>query len=544
MKKYILSLCVGLVIILPTISLAQGWVARYNGPGDSLDRAHAITLDNSANIYVTGCSGGSGTSLDYATVKYDSSGVEQWVSRYNGPDNGTDYAHAIALDNAGNVYVTGYSWGSGAGPDYATVKYDSSGVEQWVERYNGPDNSGDKAFAIALDNSGNVYVTGWSWGIGTSGDYATVKYDSSGVEQWVARYNGPVNWGQDRAYAIVLDNSGNIYVTGYSGGSGTYHDYATIKYDSSGVEQWVARYNGPDNGYDIAYAIALDNSGNIYVTGESHGSYIECDYATVKYDSSGVEQWVARYNGPANSLDMANAIALDNSGNVYVTGRSWGSGTEYDYATLKYDSSGVEQWVARYNAHGNSGDRAYAIALDNSGNIYVTGQSVGSGTSVDFATVKYDFSGVEQWVERYNGPGNDWDIAYAIALDNSGNVYVTGWSEGSGTWYDYATIKYSQVGVEEEVGSNKQETRLEIYQNPSRYKVDIRWQITENIERNLIIYNATGRLIKEFHITDHSFNRVTWDGRDNSGKKVPSGIYFLKFQAGSYIETKKIILFR
>jgi len=154
------------------------------------------------------------------------------------------------------------------------------------------------------------------------------------------------------------------------------------------------------------------------------------------------------------------------------------------------------------------------------------------------------YGGVEQWVERYNGPGNDGDIARAIALDNSTNIYVTGYSEGSGTYSDYATIKYSQVGVEEEVGSNKQETRLEIYQNPSRDKVDIRWQITENIERNLIIYNATGRLIKEFHITDHSFNRVTWDGRDNSGKKVPSGIYFLKFQAGVYIETKKIILFR
>ena len=77
MKKYILSLCVGLVIILPTISLAQGWVARYNGPGDSLDYAHAIALDNSGNIYVTGESWGSGTEYDYATVKYDSSGVEE-----------------------------------------------------------------------------------------------------------------------------------------------------------------------------------------------------------------------------------------------------------------------------------------------------------------------------------------------------------------------------------------------------------------------------------------------------------------------------------
>jgi len=543
MKKYILSLCVGLVIILPAISLAQVWVARYNGPGNDLDYANAIALDNSGNIYVTGGSEGSGTSGDFGTVKYDSSGVEQWVSRYNGPANAWDYARAIALDNSGNIYVTGESWGSGTYDDFATVKYDSSGVEQWVARYNGPANSLDEASAIALDNSGNIYVTGWGLGSGTYHDYATVKYNSSGVEKWVARYNGPANSG-DYANAIALDNSGNIYVTGMSEGLGTYNDYATVKYDSSGVEKWVARYNGPANNRDSASAIALDNSGNIYVTGMSWGSGTFSDYATVKYNSSGVEQWVARYNGPANAWDDAYAIALDNSGNIYVTGGSGGSGTFSDYATVKYDSSGVEQWVARYNGPGNSGDYAYAIALDNSGNIYVTGESYGSGTDRDYATVKYNSSGVEQWVARYNGPGNYYDRTKAIALDNSSNVYVTGRSMGSGTGYDYATIKYSQVGVEEEVGSNKQETRLEIYQNPSRDKIDIRWQITENIERNLIIYNATGRLIKEFHITDHSFNRVTWDGRDNSGKKVPSGIYFLKFQAGSYIETKKIILFR
>jgi len=537
MKKYILSLCVGLVIILPTINLAQGWVARYNGPGNSYDWARAIALDNSGNIYVTGWSWGSGTFVDYATVKYDSSGVEQWVARYNGPGNDYDFANAVALDNSDNIYVTGWSGGSGTLSDYATVKYDSSGVEQWVARYNGPGNDCDQANAIALDNSGNVYVTGESWGSGTDYDYATVKYDSSGVEQWVARYNGPGN-GYDQAYAIALDNSDNVYVTGGSWGSGTDYDYATVKYYSSGVEQWVARYNGPGNWWDYANAIALDNSGNIYVTGGSRGSGTYDDYATVKYDSSGVEQWVARYNSPGNDGDYANAIALDNSGNIYVTGMSYGSYTVEDYATVKYDSSGVEQWVARYNGPGNSYDRAHAIALDNSGNVYVTGWSWGSGTDYDYATVKYDSSGVEQWVERYDGPGNEWDQANAIALDNSGNIYVTGRSMGSGTYEDYATIKYLQVGVEEKV------TRLEIYPNPSRYKVDIRWQITENIERNLIIYNATGRLIKEFHITDHSFNRVTWDGRDNSGKKAPSGIYFLKFQVGSYKKTKKIILFR
>ncbi len=451
MKNYMLNSYIVFVIILPIISPAQEWVARYNGPGDGDDEANAIVVDNAGNIYVTGTSQGSGTDDDYATVKYDALGMEQWVARYNGPTNNDDAAVAMAFDNAGCVYVTGDSWGGeGTYEDYATVKYDSLGLEQWVARYNGPDSSADLASAIVVDNAGNIYVTGWSWGSGTSEDYATVKYDALGVEQWVAKYDGPANGG-DYANAIAFDNAGNIYVTGASGGSGTWLDYATVKYDSLGVEQWVTRYNGPDNGWDGATAIALDNAGNIYVTGESVGSGDYYDYATVKYDALGVEQWVARYNGPGSNTDEAHAIAVDNAGNIYVTGESYGFGTANDYATVKYDALGVEQWVARYNGPGSGEDDANVIAVDNAGNIYVTGHSYGSGTDYDYATVKYDSLGVEQWVARYHGPGNGWDMANAIALDDAGNVYVTGESYGSGTDYDYATIKYLPTGIEEQI---------------------------------------------------------------------------------------------
>jgi uncharacterized delta-60 repeat protein len=434
--------------ISPSGGVQEEWIARYNG-GNGFDVAYGMAVDGSGNAYVTGASVSPGTCNfycdDYATVKYNASGTQQWVARYNGPGNDDDHAVAIAVDGSGNVYVTGASIGT-AWPDYdyATVKYDSSGQEQWVARYNGPGNDFDFATAIAVDASGNVYVTGASEGSGTGPfDYATIKYDASGNQLWVARYNGPGN-DDDEAYAIAVDASGNVYVTGYSSGSGTGNDYATIKYNSAGQEQWVARYNGPSNSNDYANAMAVDVSGNVYVTGFSDGSGTGFDYATVKYDSSGQEQWVARYNGPGNDDDEPSAIAVDSSGNVHVTGYSTGSDSFYDYTTIKYNGSGTEEWVARYNGEANLLDIAYAIALDASGNVYVTGWSVGQGTGYDYATVKYDSSGQEQWVARYDGPGSDDDQAYAIAVDPSANVYVTGYAIDAEGVSNYTTIKYSQ----------------------------------------------------------------------------------------------------
>ncbi|MEO0110260.1 MAG: SBBP repeat-containing protein, partial [candidate division WOR-3 bacterium] len=326
------------LFLIPTLLFSQvdtAWVRRYNGPGNSSDAATALAIDNLGNVYVTGESPGSGTSYDYATIKYDANGNQLWVARYNGPGNSSDVANAIVVDNSGNVYVTGLSTGSGTSSDYATIKYNASGTQLWVARYNGPGNSGDGANALAIDNLGNVYVTGRSTGSGTSSDYATIKYDANGNQLWVARYNGPGN-SLDIAYALAIDNLGNVYVTGRSTGSGTSSDYATIKYNASGTQLWVARYNGPENNYDEGFALAVDNSGNVYVTGSSVGSGISEDYATIKYDANGNQLWVARYNGPGNNTDQAFALAVDNSGNVYVAGYSLAPGTSYDYATIKY----------------------------------------------------------------------------------------------------------------------------------------------------------------------------------------------------------------
>jgi hypothetical protein len=534
-------LMIALLLSIPIFG--QVWVARYDGPDSAYDKASAIAVDGAGNIYVTGMSRGSTTFHDYATVKYDPAGNELWVRRYNGPDNGDDEASAIVVDED-YVYVTGGSANSDLYFDCVTVKYDSSGDSVWAVRYDGPSSDNDYPYSIAVDGSRNVYVAGYDTGPDTWWDHATIKYTSSGTQEWVRRW---VTNDFDYAIAIAVDADNNVYVIGITGDPySSAWDYLTIKYSSSGDSLWARKYDGPANDYDQASAIAIDGSGNVYVTGGSAGSGTGWDYTTIKYDSLGDSLWVRRYDGPANGADWANAVAVDGAGNVYVTGYSEDPTTNSDYATVKYNPSGVEQWVARYDGPGNGCDEAIAIVVDESGNTYITGSSYRTGT--DYATVKYNSSGVEQWVERYDGPANGNDYAYTIAIDGSDYVYVTGESQGSGTGYDYATIKYSCAGVEETNGQlSVSNCQLAIRPNPFRLRTVISYQLAVHSNVSLTIHDVTGRVVatltnEEKEPGSHS---VRWNAEgDHSQDGCATGLYFARLAVGNHEEVQKVILVR
>ncbi|MFL5764652.1 MAG: SBBP repeat-containing protein [Bacteroidia bacterium] len=425
------------------------WQTRYSSAGANVDRAEDLFLDAAGNTYVTGLGRGASGNFDYVTIKYDPAGVQVWRSEYNGPGSSLDEAHAITVDGSGNVYVTGWSYGgSGTGYDYATVKYNSAGVQQWASRYTNVAGGTDEAWDISVDNAGDVFVTGSSDGAGTNSAATTVRYNSAGVQQWAMRFDG-AGGDIDAGYGIWVDPATGIsYVTGYTYRS-TAQDFnfITIKYNLAGAQQWATEYNSTDSKYDEAHAITVDASGNVYVTGISQRAVLtNYDYATVKYNSTGVQQWAMRYNGAGNDYDRANAITLDGSGNVIVTGRSVGAGAAAeDAVTLEYNNSGTFQWEARYNGPANGYDEGKAVTTDAGGNIYITGYSFVTGANNDYLTIKYNAAGAQQWLTSYNGTGNNADQAAAIAVDGIGNVFITGLSKGAGSLEDYETIKYCQL---------------------------------------------------------------------------------------------------
>ena len=420
------------------------WVRTYDGEG-WYDFAEAIAVDGSGNVYVAGMTADSTFSFDYATVKYYPNGDTAWVRIYNGPGDGWDVASGIAVHSFSNVYVTGYSWDSITQSDYATIMYHPNGDIAWVRRYDGLSGRSDAAYALAVDAYGSVYVTGDSWDSVTSNDYATVKHSPGGDTAWVRRYNGPGNL-VDRPHAIAVDDSGNVYVAGASKSRESFEDYATIRYYANGDTAWVRRYDGPAYLRDEAFSIDVDGSGNVCVTGWSWNG-TDYDYATIKYYPNGDTAWVRRYDGPGHLLDSAVAVVMDEWGNVYVTGSSWITQTDCDYLTIKYSPNGDTSWVRRFDCPANGVEHACAMAMGDAGNLYVAGTSDWLGVGHDYATVKYDSSGRELWVRRYNGPESYFDRAEAIAVDDYGNVYVTGTSRNSGSREDFVTVKYVQTGL-------------------------------------------------------------------------------------------------
>ncbi|TFF90851.1 MAG: hypothetical protein EU548_00930 [Promethearchaeota archaeon] len=353
--------------------------------------------------------------------------LELWYTTWGGA--AWDEGYGIALDSAGNIYATGSTSSYGTGSrDLALVKFYSSGTKAWNVTWGGAE--WEEGHGIVLDSTGNIYVTGEteSYGSGVD-DLVVIKFYPNGTKAW------NVTWGDsshDYGYDIALDSEGNIYVTGstYSYGVG-HSDIVVVKFYPNGTMRWNVTWGG--SSYDEGYGIALDSAGNIYATGNTssygagHG-----DIAVVKFYPNGTKAWNVTWGG--SNDDLGYAITADSAGNIYATGASssYGEGSN-DLAVVKFYPNGTKAWNVTWG--GSYAECGYDIALDTAGNIYATGgsSSYGEGSN-DLAVVKFYPNGTKSWNKTWGS--SSYEIGYGIALDSDGNIYTTGaamgYGEGSG----------------------------------------------------------------------------------------------------------------
>ncbi len=528
--------------------LNQEWIRSYNGPVNGNDEALTHITDNSGNIYSSGKILGSGTGFDIYTVKYNPSGNIIWERIYNGPGNGNDIAYSIALDNEGNVFVTGESRGDNTDRDYVLIKYNNAGAEEWIRRYNGNSNSAEIPVKVITDVSGNAVITGSSHEAGELFNVVTIKYNSAGDILWIKNFNGAEN-GNDMANDMDIDESGNIFISGSTFTSATINDYLIIKYSGAGDELWFRSYNGTANGNDNMTSITMDVSGNAVITGSSVGAGTGLDIVTIKYSQSGDILWERRFTTPTVNIEEGKDITGDNFGNIFVTGTTTGFSTSYDFMTLMYSPAGDLIWSKNYNGPGtNNFDEPRSITADYIGNVYVTGLSQGTGTMDDIVIIKYNSMGNEVWVNRYNSAANRNDIANNISLDNSGNLIVSGLITGLTSGTDFSLIKFSLFTNVISV-SNENPSAYSLsqnYPNPFNPSTKIRFAIKNDgghgaNEVRLTVFDILGKqtavLVNE-KLSAGSYE-VQFDASDLSG-----GIYFYRLETSEFIETKSMLLLK
>jgi len=339
----------------------------------------------------------------------------EWNITWDG--NNDDKAEGIIINSSGDIYITGYTNISGRDYDAFIAKYDSSGNQEWIKFWD--NNSDDKGYDIALDESGNIYITGYTTGLGADENAFIAKYDSNGNSLL------NVSWGGDsidRGYGIVLDNLGNIFITGETLSYGSVgRDAFIAKFNSTGNLEMNATWN--NNNYDYGYDIALDNLGNIYITGYTLIDFLNYDIFIAKFNSSG-DLKIDIIRGGLG-YDVGHSIVIDNSGNIYITGEST-QGNDNVALIAIYNNTGYSEknltWSALFDAYGRD------IILNNSNHIYITGYMLEKGYDVFYA--HYDNAG-NLYEENFWGGGES-DYGLGIALDNSGNIYITGYTNSFG----------------------------------------------------------------------------------------------------------------
>lgn len=345
-----------------------------------------------------------------------------WESRYNGPDNLEDRAVAMVTDSSGNCWVAGFSYGLGTDFQFTVAAFAPDGRLRWSQRYGSPANSEDRAWVIARDSTGAVVAAGGTLADPATGwDVLLARYDAdSGTTRCLRRLDLP--WHSDdrvAALGITASNNPIAAVTSRRSGSRRDTDIVLVLFSADGETLWTRSWDGASRGNDEAVALALgDNS--VYVVGRTTSARLSTDIVLLRFNLDGTLIWSRTVDGPGQATDFP-AQVVYRAGKIFVAGTVTGLATSYDWYIALFDSSGKKRWQHQWDGGGRN-DVLEAIALDSAGTVIAVGHTTGANSGTDAAVVKLDAAGRRVWTRRYNGERNSTDRGWRIAVSSAGPV--------------------------------------------------------------------------------------------------------------------------
>jgi hypothetical protein len=368
------------------------------------DGATSLAIGAAGSIFTTGFTADTAISGDdetlyynrVTTLKYDSTLQLIWaldVPPMNHDAMETEPAPTgwAVVARADTAYVAAEGFRRESyGTDVLTTKYLPQGSGAWAQWARGQDDADDAGRAVGVSQTGDVYVAGaYTFDADNGTDFCLLKYDASGNLEFSVGYDGPFH-GADEALALVLDDSGNAYVTGTSADSVGRSSIVTVKFSATGDRVWTHRFRTAGSVIGLGRAIALDPQGRLYVAGVVSNATTGADIAVLRYDAvTGDTIWTRLYDDGWGYNDEGNALALDKEGSVYVAGYATRPASGSDFCTLKYSSGGALLKTWFYDNGGS--DAATGIAVDTTLGVYVAGTSGASGNN-DAVLVKYEQS--------------------------------------------------------------------------------------------------------------------------------------------------------
>ena len=420
--------------------------AKVSALTANIDQINDVAAGPGGSVYAVGEANGTWSNQgDLLVVKYTASGGVAWRRTYDGPDGLQDYGWALAVDHASNVVAVGVSNTVASGSDMLVVKYDAAGNQKWVVDFNGAGNGDDVARDVVFGSSGKIFVAGMCT-VESVPTVVTEAYEleisSAGTVVNQVGYSGA---GSDaEGVAIAKDGSGNTYVAGTTHDTGTTSSIILFKTSSAGAPVWMHELTTAGHTNDAAKDIAFGN-GAVYVCGTSVPVPAHHDDAlVVKYSPAGSFQWARTWDGAAHEVDQANALAVDNAGDVYAAGLSWQfGGAKYKALLLKWDAAGHRKWV---KLDGSTKTFKWAgfedVVVDNAGHAWCGGWAARKSGDIDWFLTKHAANGSQSWMATFGGASHGDDSCQSLALGGSSALFAGGSVQGSTTGYDVAVAKF------------------------------------------------------------------------------------------------------
>lgn len=433
------------------------WSFIYNNPDNADDYAYAVATGPDNHPVITGSSltaaNGTSMSQDYHTVKLDRADATViWSVGYNDVDDEMDIATGVVVDDNNDVTVTGfsslYSGGASNTNDIYTLKYPASGPPQygspelWADQYYGPGGSDDRSESVdaAVDGSNSIVVTGYGKNLSANDDIYVIKYLADGTRQWASTpFNGAANR-NDYPSQVIFDAGGDVLVTGRTHNGADFDIFTRKLSGTDGSTAWTVIHDstyGRDSGRDIA----VDNSGDVYVTGVVVNAVGNDDLYLVKYSGAdGSVLWEKNIDGPANGNDIGDGVRVDaNTNQVVVAGTVLASADNNDFYVARYAADGTLIWQRQLERATND-DIAIAMGMDVSGNVCVAGNTDNS-FSIDLLAVTIDTGGNVVGGTLFNGTADSDDDAFAVAVNRLGEQFVSGYTTNASGNADYLLIR-------------------------------------------------------------------------------------------------------